>query len=46
MGKSKTLGPGDKAPSGPVQTADDLTIEISSLWADGPVVLTFLRHFG
>jgi hypothetical protein len=26
--------------------ADGETIELSSLWADKPVVLSFLRHFG
>lgn len=46
MSKSNQLKPGDAAPSGIVQTADEQSIDISSLWADGPIVLTFLRHFG
>jgi peroxiredoxin len=37
---------GDAAPSIQVMDADDKTIELSSLWTDKPVVLSFLRHFG
>jgi peroxiredoxin len=37
---------GDKAPNIQVVNADGETIELSSLWADKPVVLSFLRHFG
>ena len=37
---------GDVAPNLNVVNADGETIELSSLWADKPVVLAFLRHFG
>ena len=37
---------GDSAPNLQVLNADGETIELSSLWVDKPVVLTFLRHFG
>ncbi len=40
------LKTGDVAPSIQVVDADGKTIELSSLWSDKPVVLTFLRHFG
>jgi peroxiredoxin len=40
------LKTGDSAPSIQVIHADGETIELSSLWADKPVVLSFLRHFG
>ena len=26
--------------------ADDRPIQLGSLWADGPAVLVFLRHYG
>lgn len=37
---------GDVAPNLNVVNADGETIDLSSLWADKPVVLAFLRHFG
>ena len=40
------LKTGDVAPNLNVVNADGDTIELSSLWADKPVVLAFLRHFG
>ncbi len=40
------LKAGDLAPNFQVVNADGETIELSSLWADKPVVLAFLRHFG
>ena len=40
------LKAGDAAPNIQVVNADGATIELSSLWADKPVVLSFLRHFG
>ena len=40
------LKAGDFAPDLKVVNADGDTIELSSLWADKPVVLAFLRHFG
>jgi len=43
---SGKLKVGDAAPSIQVMNADGETIELSTLWSDKPVVLTFLRHFG
>jgi peroxiredoxin len=40
------LKTGDSAPNLQVVDADGQTTELSSLWADKPVVLSFLRHFG
>jgi peroxiredoxin len=40
------LKTGDFAPTIQMVNADGETIELSSLWADKPVVLAFLRHFG
>lgn len=40
------LKAGNLVPNIQVVNADDETIELSSLWADKPVVLAFLRHFG
>ena len=40
------LKAGDFAPNLKVVNADRETIELSSLWTDKPVVLSFLRHFG
>jgi peroxiredoxin len=42
----KRLKTGDVAPKLYVVNADGETIELSALWADKPVVLAFLRHFG
>lgn len=39
------LRPGDAAPDARVMSASG-EVALASLWADGPVVLTFLRHFG
>jgi peroxiredoxin len=36
----------ESAPDIQVVNADGETINLSSIWADKPVVLTFLRHFG
>jgi len=37
---------GQAAPDLQVVNAEGETISLSSIWADKPVVLTFLRHFG
>jgi len=37
---------GDVAPNLKVVNAEGVAIELSALWADKPVVLAFLRHFG
>jgi peroxiredoxin len=42
----KRIKSGDVAPNIQVVNADGATIELSSLWSDKPVVLSFLRHFG
>jgi peroxiredoxin len=42
----KRIKSGDVAPNIQVVNADGETIELSSLWSDKPVVLSFLRHFG
>ena len=39
------LKPGDPAPVLDVQSPDG-AISLAAVWADAPVVLTFLRHFG
>ena len=46
MAKAKKLKPGDAARDGQVMDVDGQEAELSSYWADGPVLLTFLRHFG
>ncbi len=43
---SKKLKTGDVARNLQVINADGATIELASLWADKPLVLAFLRHFG
>jgi peroxiredoxin len=40
------LKAGDFAPHVKVANADGEAIELSALWADKPVVISFLRHFG
>lgn len=40
------LQPGDKAPNVPVLNADGQTVNLADTWQEGPVLLTFLRHFG
>jgi peroxiredoxin len=44
--RSQKVKAGDFAPNVQVVNVDGETIELSSLWADKPVVLAFLRHFG
>jgi peroxiredoxin len=46
MARYTKLKIGDMAPDIQVVNADGETIDLSSIWADKPVVLTFLRHFG
>lgn len=40
------LARGDRAPQLTLTAADGTTVPLQSLWQDGPLVLTFLRHFG
>lgn len=42
----KRLQTFDRAPDQVVLGPDGMSLNLSSLWADGPVVLAFLRHFG
>jgi hypothetical protein len=42
----KRLQQFDSAPDEVVLGPDGAPLALSSLWADGPVVLAFLRHFG
>lgn len=37
---------GDFAPSLAVQDVDGRVLQLATLWQDGPLLLTFLRHFG
>jgi hypothetical protein len=46
MAKAKKLSPGDAARDGWAVDADGRRCSLSSFWADGPILLTFLRHFG
>ncbi len=42
----KRLDVGDLAPDVTVQTTSGASVNLSTLWQEGPVVLAFLRHFG
>ena len=46
MASKLKLKVGGVAPDIQVVNADGETINLSSIWAQKPVVLTFLRHFG
>ena len=46
MAKQKKLAPGDPAPDGLCLNKDGQTARLSDFWGDGPILLTFLRHFG
>ena len=46
MGKAKKLAPGDPAPAGICLDKDGQPVSLSTFWAGGPILLTFLRHFG
>ncbi len=46
MTEKNKLTVGDKAPSGIALDVDDREVELSHYWAGGPILLTFLRHFG
>ena len=43
---SPRLNAGDAAPSVTVQDRAGQPFELSDLWRTGPVLLSFLRHFG
>jgi peroxiredoxin len=40
------LNMGDIAPDISFQTGADEVVQLSSLWRDKPVLISFLRHFG
>lgn len=46
MSKSKKLQPGDRAPDGIAVDVNEQEVSLAAYWQDGPVLLTFLRHFG
>lgn len=46
MAENKKLEPGDRAPDGLALDAGGQEVSLQSYWANGPVLLTFLRHFG
>jgi hypothetical protein len=43
---AKRLKPGDPAPDVAVLDAAGQPYQLSAAWRAGPVLLTFLRHFG
>ena len=46
MAKANKLAPGDVAPDGVCLNVDGLPVDLSTFWEKGPLLLTFLRHFG
>ncbi|MBX7251656.1 MAG: hypothetical protein K1X50_06700 [Candidatus Promineofilum sp.] len=46
MAKEKKLAPGDRAPDGHCLDKSGQETSLSGFWQEGPVLLTFLRHFG
>lgn len=46
MAKEKKLAPGDAAPDGQCLDKSGQERRLSEFWQEGPVLLTFLRHFG
>jgi len=40
------LDVGDLAPDVIIQTTSGASVNLSTLWQEGPVVFAFLRHFG
>jgi peroxiredoxin len=40
------LSRGDRAPDLTLTAGDGTTVSLQSLWQSGPIILTFLRHFG
>lgn len=42
----RRLAAGERAPDLTISDAAGEAVTLSSLWADRPVVLSFLRHFG
>ena len=46
MAKNKKLKPGDAASNGQVFDVAGQAVDLAGYWANGPILLTFLRHFG
>lgn len=46
MARIRKLQPGDAAPDGMAWAADGRELSLATCWVGGPVLLTFLRHFG
>ena len=46
MSKARKLRPGAAAPNGWALNVDGQKVSLSEYWKDGPILLTFLRHFG
>jgi hypothetical protein len=46
MAMNNKLKTGEASPDLQVVNAGGETINLASIWADRPVILTFLRHFG
>jgi hypothetical protein len=46
MNARSELKAGDRAPDAEVFDAQGQPARLRDLWRDGPVLLTFLRHFG
>lgn len=43
---ARRLKPGDPAPNVTVLDVNGHPVQLQTLWQDGPVLLSFLRHFG
>ncbi|MDX2138316.1 MAG: hypothetical protein SF123_09495 [Chloroflexota bacterium] len=46
MSKSDQLAVGASAPDFTLLDIEGQSVTLASLWANGPTILTFLRHFG
>lgn len=44
--RADRLVPGDPAPDVKAFDPDGNSVSLSEIWSRGPMVLTFLRHFG
>jgi peroxiredoxin len=44
--KNQTLRAGDTAPDFEMIDGQGQTLHLSDTWRDGPVLLSFIRHFG
>lgn len=43
---TKRLAPGDRAPEVSLYAPSGDVVRTTELWAEGPAVVAFLRHFG